>query len=190
MEVRRRRTPGHQAGPAGGELTSTGGTTDAPRPRRKVPALRLALYALLLAAGLPAALWSGRPNDPTVDIAALVEATRTPGPSSYRSEGASLFLAGEHGWTLCVYTGSAPRYRADFLVVRRQEGVLSVELITDPRAAGHVATAPQTAMTEVHLAGQAAVEYLARVELSVAPFDALVGRAAVARADVAAPASR
>lgn len=190
MEVRRRRPPGHQAGPAGGELTSPGATTDAPRPRRKVPATRLALYALLLAAGLPAALWSGRPNDPAVDIAALVEAARTPGRTNFRSDGASLFLAGEHGWTLSVYTGSAPRYQADFLVVRRQGGALSVDLISDPQASGHVAVAPQTAMPEVHLAGQAAVEYLARVELSVAPFDALMGRAAVARAGVAAPGSR
>lgn len=135
-------------------------------------------------------MWSGRPNDPAVDIAALVEATRTPGRSSYRSDGACLFLAGEHGWTLSVYTGSAPRYQADFLVVRRQDGALSVDLISDPRAAGHVATTSRTAMPEVHLAGQAAVEYLARVDLSVIPFDALVGRAAVARADVAAPGSR
>lgn len=152
--------------------------------------MRLALYALLLAAGLPAALRSGRPNDPTVDIAGLVEATRTPGRTNFRSDGASLFLSSEHGWTLSVYTGSAPRYQADFVVVRRMDGALSVDLISDPRASGHVATAPRTAMPEVHLTGQAAVEYLARVELSVAPFDALVGRAAIARADVAAPGSR
>ncbi len=138
---------------------------------------------------LPLAWRSGRPNDPTIDIADLVVATATTGPSSsYRSGGASLLLTG-HGWTLSVYTGAAPRYQADFLVVRRVDGALSLDLITDPRARGHVAM-QRTPMPEVHLAGQAAAEYLARVELVVTPFDTLVGRSDIARADVAASVSR
>ncbi len=183
MEVRRPEPPGHQAGPPGGELTIPAGK------RRGPPRSRLACYAIALAVALPLAWRSGRPNDPAVDIAALVEVAATGSRSSFRSGGASLFVT-SHGWTLSVYTGAARRYEADFLVVRRQDGALSVDLITDPQAAGHVATARRTAMPEVHLAGRAAAEYLAKVELEVDPFDALAGRSGIARADAAAPGSR
>lgn len=134
-------------------------------------------------------MWATRPSDPAVDLAALAATAAQPGRVAYRSGGASLLLTPGHGWTLSVYTGTAPRYRADFLIVRRHDGTLSVDLVTDPRAAGHVATEERTAMPEVHLAGQAALDYLARVELVVTPFDALAGRSEVARAVVAAPGS-
>lgn len=180
MEVRRRRAPGHQAGPPGGELTSASGK------RGRPPAWRLACYAFVLAAGLPLAWRAGRPADPAVDIAALLGSTASvPGQSSYRSGGAALFLTGDRGWTLSLYTGTTPRFEADFVVVRRFDGVLTVDLILDPRAAGHVAAAARTAMPEVRLAGQAALEFLARAQLDVHPFDALVGRSDVARAHTA-----
>jgi hypothetical protein len=138
---------------------------------------------------LPIAWRSGRPADPAVDIAGVLTAAAAPGRTTYRSGAASLFLNGGRGWTLSVYTGAAARFEADFVVVRRFDGVLTVDLLLDPRAAGHVSAEEFTGMPELRLAGPEAVAYLARVGIAPASFDAVAGRSDVARAGTAATTS-
>lgn len=140
---------------------------------RRASRPRLALYAGVLAVGAPVSQWASTPPRPRAAALAAVEALRADeGAPLARADTATLLAIPGRGWTLSVWAGNDAAFDADFLVVRRIDDGLQVDLLRDvapdPRGGGE--------LPERRLTGAEALAYLARVGIDPTPIDALVHR--------------
>jgi hypothetical protein len=137
-----------------------------PLARRR--ALRRAvLYgALLLALGGVAAYFHHSPQRDLDGLVATI--TAVDGERRFfRHEAAVIGFHAHRGWTLTLYVGDTSRFApADFLVLRRLDGVLDGELLTNGDAA-------QQSMRAVRLEGASLDAYLATCGLDLSGLDAL-----------------
>jgi hypothetical protein len=134
--------------------------------RRRPPRWRLAAWLVALVAGVAWAARASFNRAPQAELEVLAAVVRRDAGRQkfYHSDSAAIGFHPGAGWTLTVYVGGEPAFRAEHLVLVKLRGVLHADLIQPFHA-------PMGELRQTRLTGAPLQEYLARTRLDLGPIE-------------------